>query len=56
MLSPVFRAKKVTQHLPEECTALQEIKLDRIDDLLEECAGNKEEEPIWLDIYRHRAR
>ena len=56
MLSPVFRAKKVTQPLPGECTKLQEIKLDRIDDLLEECTDNKEEEPIWLDIYRHRTR
>lgn len=56
MLSPVFRAKEATQPLPEECAALQAIELDRIDDLLEKCAGNKEKEPIWLDIYRHRAR
>ena len=53
MLSPVFRAKKATQPLPEECAALQAIELDQIDDLLVECAG-KEKEPIWLDIYRHR--
>ena len=56
MLSPVFRAKKVTQPLPEEYAALQTIGSDRIDDLLEACTDNKEEEPIWLDIYRHRAR
>lgn len=56
MLSPVFRAKKVTGPLPEEYAALQAIELDRIDGLLEECADNKEKEPSWLDIYRHRAR
>lgn len=56
MLSPVFRARKVAQSLPDECAALQAIELDQIDNLLEECAGNKEREPIWLDIYRHRAR
>lgn len=56
MLSPVFRAKKVTQPLPEEYAALQAIELDQIDNLLEECADTKEKEPIWLDIYRHRAR
>lgn len=56
MLSPVFRAKNATRPLPEECAALQAIELDRIDDLLEECSNNKEKEPIWLDIYRHRAR
>lgn len=56
MLSPVFRAKRVTRPLPEEYAALQAIGLDRIDDLLEACAGNKEREPIWLNIYRHRAR
>ena len=55
MLSPVFRAKKVTQPLPDECAALQAIELDKIEDLLEECADNNENEPIWLDIYRHRA-
>ena len=54
MLSPVFRAKRVTQPLPEERAALQAIELDRIDGLLEECADNKEKEPSWLDIYRHR--
>lgn len=56
MLSPVFRAKKVTHPLSEECTALQAIELDQIDDLLEQRADTKEKEPIWLDIYRHRAR
>lgn len=56
MLSPVFRAKKVTQPLPEACVTLQAIGLNRIDDLLEACADNKEKEPIWLDIYRHRTR
>ncbi len=56
MLSPVFRAKKVTQPLPEACATLQTIELDQIDDLLEKCADSKEKEPIWLDIYRHRAR
>lgn len=56
MLSPVFKAQKVTQPLPEECADLQAIELDQIDDLLEECADSKEKEPIWLDIYRHRAR
>lgn len=55
MLSPVFRAKKATPPLPEEYAALQAIGLDRIDNLLEACTDNKEEEPIWLDIYRHRA-
>lgn len=56
MLSPVFRAKKVTQPLPEEYATLQAIELDQIDSLLEECANNKEKEPICLDIYRHRTR
>lgn len=56
MLSPVFRARKVTQPLPDECAALQAIELDQIDNPLEECADTKEKEPIWLDIYRHRAR
>ena len=56
MLSPVFRAKKATQPLPKEYAALQAIGLDRIDNLLEACTINKENEPIWLDIYRHRAR
>ena len=56
MLSPVFRARKATQPLPEACVTLQAIGLDRIDDLLEACADNKEEEPGWLDIYRHRSR
>lgn len=56
MLSPVFRARKVAQPMPEECAALQVIELDRIEDLLEECSSHKEKEPIWLDIYRHRAR
>ena len=56
MLSPVFRARKVTQPLPKEHAALQAIELDQIDGLLEECASNKGKEPIWLDIYRHRAR
>lgn len=56
MLSPVFKARKVTPPLPEECAALQTIELDRIEGLLEECADNKEKEPIWLDIYRHRAQ
>lgn len=56
MLSPVFRASRATQPLPEACATLQAIGLDRIEDLLEECADNKEKEPIWLDIYRHRAR
>lgn len=56
MLSPVLRTKKVTQPLPEEYAALQAIEPDQIEDLLEECADNKEKEPIWLDIYRHRAR
>lgn len=56
MLSPVFRARKVTQPLPKECADLQAIELGQIDDLLEECADSKEKEPIWLDIYRHRAR
>lgn len=56
MLSSVFRAKKVTQPLPEACAALQAIELDRMEDLLEECSGHKEKEPIWLDIYRHRTR
>lgn len=56
MLSPVFGVRKVTQPLPEEYVALQAIELDQIEDLLEECADNKEKEPIWLDIYRHRAR
>lgn len=56
MLSPVFRARKVTQPLPDECATLQTIELDQIDDLLEECADSKEREPIWLEIYRHRAR
>ena len=56
MLSPVFRAKKATQPLPEECAALQAIELNQIEDLLEECSSHKETEPIWLDIYRHRAR
>lgn len=56
MLSPVFRARKATQPLPEVCAALQAIGLDQIDNLLEECTNNKDKEPIWLDIYRHRAR
>ena len=56
LLSPVFRARKVTQPLPEECAALQTIELDRIDNLLEKYSSRKEKEPIWLDIYRHRAR
>ena len=56
MLSPVFRAKKATQPLPKECATLQVIEPDQIENLLEECADNKEKEPIWLDIYRHRAR
>lgn len=56
MLSPVFKARKVTQPFPEGYAALQAIELDRIEDLLEKCADNKEKEPIWLDIYRHRAR
>lgn len=56
MLSPVFRAKKVAQPLPDECAALQAIELDQIDNLLEEYADTKEKEPGWLDIYRHRAR
>ncbi len=56
MLSPVFRARKATQPLPEVCAVLQAIRLDQIDNLLEECTNNKEKEPIWLDIYRHRAR
>ena len=56
MLSPVFRAKKATQPLPKECATLQVIEPGQIEDLLEECADNKEKEPIWLDIYRHRAR
>ena len=56
MLSPVLRARKVTQPLPDERIALQAIELDRIDNLLEECADTKEKEPGWLDIYRHRAR
>ena len=56
MLSPVFRARKMTGPLPEEYAALQAIELNRIDDLLEECSSHKEKEPIWLDIYRHRAR
>ncbi|MGO5368129.1 hypothetical protein ACTQX9_01010 [Collinsella sp. LCP19S3_F2] len=56
MLSPVFRARKATQPLPEEYAFLQAIEPNQIDNLLEECASSKEEEPIWLDIYRHRAR
>ena len=56
MLSPVFRVRKATQPLPEEYAALQAIELNQIDSLLEECANSKEEEPIWLAIYRHRAR
>lgn len=56
MLSPVFRARKVTQPLPKEYATLQAIELNRIEDLLEECSSHKETEPIWLDIYRHRAR
>ena len=56
MLSPVFKAKKATQPLPEGCATLQAIKLERIEDLLEERVDTKEKEPIWLDIYRHRAR
>ena len=56
MLSPVFRARKLTQPLPEACADLQSIELDQIDDLLEERADTKEKEPIWLDVYRHRAR
>lgn len=56
MLSPVFRARKVIQPLPDECTALQAIELDQIEYLLEERTNNKEKEPIWLDIYRHRVR
>lgn len=56
MLSPVFRAKKAAQPLPEECATLQAIEPNQIEYLLEECADNKEKEPIWLDIYRHRAR
>lgn len=56
MLSPVFRARKITQPLPNECAPLQAIELDQIENLLEECSSNKEKEPIWLDIYRHRAR
>lgn len=56
MLSPVFRARKVARPLPEACATLQVIDLDRIEDLLEECSSHKETEPIWLDIYRHRAR
>ena len=56
MLSPVFRARKLTQPLPEACAGLQSIELGQIDDLLEERADTKEKEPIWLEIYRHRAR
>lgn len=56
MLSPVFRARKLTQPLPEACADLQSIELGQIDDLLEERADTKEKEPIWLDIYRHRTR
>lgn len=56
MLSPVFRARKLTQPLPEACAGLQSIELGQIDDLLEERADTKEKEPGWLDIYRHRAR
>lgn len=56
MLSPVFRARKITQPLPNECAPLQAIELDRIDNLLEKYSSRKETEPIWLDIYRHRSR
>ena len=56
MLSPVFRAKKVTQPLPEEYATLQAIEPDRLENPLEKCSSHKEKEPIWLDIYRHRAR
>ena len=55
LLSPVFRARKVTGALPEACESLRAIDLDRIEELLEKLSSREdEEEPLWLDIFRHR--